>query len=338
MFPIALHGHMKPVTMVKYNRDGDLIVSTAKEPKINLYRVKDGIRIGTFMAQGAVSSCDINRASTLLATSGFDLRTHLWNLCTGEKLVTIDHPAPARAVAFSHDDRILMSVTDAKMGQPGTVSLFNLPESLGERPINIEFHPFVKFTQPEAILFAEWGPTNDKIYFGSEDGSVSILDVETMKEELTKIPHKEEVRKLHFDATYTTLVTASKDKSAKLLDVRNLDVISTYESDVPLNDASISPLTDQVIIAGGTDAQDVTTQGGQSKFEVKFYHKVYGGSRPMGQIKCHFGTINSVMFHPSGNGFASGSVDGFVKLHTFDSQYAKSPGYTPCWKAAEPSA
>lgn len=327
---LALHGHMKPVTQVKFNREGDLLFSTAKEPKISVWLTKTGERLGTYDGHSAVSGCDVNQTSTMLATTGFDMKTMLWNVETGSQLATIDHEAPARCCGFAHDDSKLMVVTDKKMRQPGKLQLYNLP---GSQTFATKFNAVAEFESPEAIMYAEWGPTNDTIYIGSDDGSVSIIDVETMKEKQC-IPglHKEEVRKVHFDPNYLTLVTASKDQTAKLLDSRDLKVIQTYSTDVPVNDVSVSPNGDQIILGGGMEAQDVTTQGGAQKFEVKFYHKVFGNG--LGQIRCHFGTINTVQFHPDGRGFASGAVDGFIKLHRFDESYESTPGAKPCWVAS----
>ena len=331
--PIAMHGHMKPVTMVKFNREGDLIFSTSKEADgIAVWYTKTGERLGTYAGgHKSISGCDVNGASTLLATSGFDLCVNLWDVETAENLARIEHDAPVRAVGISHDDSTLFSVMDGKMGQKPTIFLFNLPSQLGQKTITTEFNPRAKFTNPagEDIMFAEWGPTNDTIYFCTSDGAVCIMDVETQKEIAAVVPHDEEVRKVHFDSQYRTLITASKDKSAKLLDSRNLKTITTYTTDVPVNDASIAPRADHVLLGGGTEAQDVTTSGGGSKFECKFYHKIFGGSTPMGTVKCHFGTINSVAFHPSGKLFASGAVDGYVKLQHFDSNYKDSPGFNP---------
>lgn len=328
---LALHGHMKPVTMVKFNREGDLIFSVAKEPTIAVWNAKTGERLGTYNGgHSAVAACDVNQCSTMLATAGFDLKTILWNVETGEMINSIMHLAPARACGFSHDDKLLMVVTDKKMQQPGRVQLFNLPKSLS---MEHNLSPAASYEQPEAISYAEWGPTNGKIYAGNEDGSVIIIDAETMRE-VSSNPsvHKETIRRVHFDPNYQTLITCSTDKTAALLDPRSkLQVIQRYLSDVPVNDASISPSGDQVILGGGIDAQDVTVHGGQSKFEVKFYHKVHGGE-PLGQIKCHFGTINTVQFHPSGRGFASGAVDGFIKVYSFDETYDDTPGAVPLWR------
>ena len=74
-----------------------------------------------------------------------------------------------------------------------------------------------------------------------------------------------------------------------------------------------------------------TTSVKQGKFEVYFYHKVfeeeigrvkgYFLSKSLYSPKRHFGPINTLAFHPSGYGFASGSEDGFIRLHFFDPDY-----------------
>merc|ERR1712146_79175 len=78
------------------------------------------------------------------------------------------------------------------------------------------------------------------------------------------MPHTKEVRRLNLDAQYHTLTTASADKTACLLDMRNLNVVQTYKADIPINDAHVSPIGDHVLLAGGTEAVDVTTTGGST--------------------------------------------------------------------------
>ena len=331
MQPFAFHGHNRPVMAIQFNHDGDLLFSAGKDGMIAAWRTSDGERLGTYTGHKTVSDLDVNHASTMLASTGGDFKTYIWNAQTGDALVDIELKCPARCIKFAHDDSMFLNVTDGKMGEKPSIHIYNLPASIGVQPVRAAFNPFVTYTTPEQMMYAQWGPTNDTIYFCSDDGSVSILDVETQKEITSAMPHHDEVRKIHFDPTYRTLVTASKDKSAKLLDSRSLKTICTYQTDTPVNDISVSPIFDHIVLGGGTEAQDVTTTGGGSSFNAKFYHKVH--ETLLGQMQCHFGTINCCAFAPDGKSFATGAVDGFVKLNKFEDSYFSSPGSVPVWTA-----
>lgn len=157
-----------------------------------------------------------------------------------------------------------------------------------------------------------------------------IFDVEREKVIRSREIHSSGIiNRFNFDRDYLTLATASTDCTAVLLDYKDLNPIQVYKSDVPVNDVSISPNADHVILGGGIEAAAVTTQGGQSTFEVKFYHKVHGTQ--LGQLRCHFGTITALTFHPDGRGFASASYDGIIKLFRFDKNYITSPGAEQVW-------
>ena len=55
------------------------------------------------------------------------------------------------------------------------------------------------------------------------------------------------------------------------------------------------------------------------KFEARFFHMLF--EEEFARIHGHFGPLNSVAFHPDGKGYASGSEDGYVRLHRFDDAY-----------------
>ena len=115
-------------------------------------------------------------------------------------------------------------------------------------------------------------------------------------------------------------ITSSKDNTAKLLDVKTLNVLKTYETDRPVNSASISPLKDHVVLGGGQEAMSVTTTSGRvGKFEARFFQLVY--QEEFGRVKGHFGPINTIAFHPDGKSYASGAEDGYVRIHHFDPEY-----------------
>jgi translation initiation factor 3 subunit I len=59
--PLLLKGHERPITMVKYNREGDIVFTTGKDGLATAWYSSNGERVGTYKGHnGAVWSCDIN--------------------------------------------------------------------------------------------------------------------------------------------------------------------------------------------------------------------------------------------------------------------------------------
>ncbi|XP_018648740.1 putative eukaryotictranslation initiation factor 3 subunit [Schistosoma mansoni] len=116
------------------------------------------------------------------------------------------------------------------------------------------------------------------------------------------------------------VIALDKRDSSHLFSAYDLDCIRTYTTERPINSAAISPNRDHVLLGGGQEAHEVTTTAvGQGKFDVRFYHLIY--EEEFGRVKGHFGPVNSVAFSPDGSGFATGGEEGYVRLHTFDSEY-----------------
>ena len=129
-----------------------------------------------------------------------------------------------------------------------------------------------------------------------------------------------QVNDIQMSQDRTSFITASKDKSAKLVASRDLEVLKTYPSDTPLNSATMTPKKDFVILGGGQAAMDVTTTAArQGKFEARFYHKIFEDE--IGRVRGHFGPLNTVAADPTGRSYASGGEDGYVRVHHFDKGY-----------------
>ena len=76
----------------------------------------------------------------------------------------------------------------------------------------------------------------------------------------------------------------------------------------------------QVALVGGQDAADVTvTADAAGGFETHFFHKIY--EEEFGNVRGHFGPVNSVAISPDGKSFVTGGEDGFVRLQHFDMDY-----------------
>ncbi|TYI29397.1 hypothetical protein ES332_A05G314000v1 [Gossypium tomentosum] len=105
MRPILMKGHERPLTFLKYNRDGDLLFSCAKDHTLTVWFVDNGERIGTYRGHnGAVWD------SMRLITGSADQTVKLWNVQTGAQLCTFNFGSPVRSVDFSVEDKLAVIV------------------------------------------------------------------------------------------------------------------------------------------------------------------------------------------------------------------------------------
>ena len=69
MKPISLHGHERSITQIIYNREGDLLFSSAKDQNPNVWYSINGERLGTYDGHGK----DVNLIIQLEISGGIIL-------------------------------------------------------------------------------------------------------------------------------------------------------------------------------------------------------------------------------------------------------------------------
>ena len=72
MRPLVLKGHERPITIVRFNYDGDLFFSGSAETKINLWEAFTGERLGSYDTKASVRSLDVDINSENLVACGND--------------------------------------------------------------------------------------------------------------------------------------------------------------------------------------------------------------------------------------------------------------------------
>ena len=166
-----------------------------------------------------------------------------------------------------------------------------------------------------------WAPLNKFVITGDETGMLRLHDPSNNFEVSREISHhSKRINSLQWNLKKTLLITGSADQKSKLLDPVTWEVLKTYETEVPVNSAAISPIKEHVLVAGGQEAMNVTTTSSKvGKFETKFFHMVFGDE--FGSVKGHFGPVNCIAIHPQGTGFTSGAEDGYIRIHEFDKSY-----------------
>ncbi|XP_031111150.1 eukaryotic translation initiation factor 3 subunit I-like isoform X2 [Ipomoea triloba] len=321
MRPILMKGHERPLTFLKYNRDGDLLFSCAKDHTPTVWYADNGERLGTYRGHnGAVWCCDISRDSRRLITGSADQTAKLWDVQTGNQLFTFEFKSPARSVDLAIGDKLVVITTDPFMGQPSAIQVKRIATDISDQ--TDETVLIIKGIQGR-INRAVWGPLNKTIISGGEDSVVRIWDAETgklLKESDGESGHKKGITSLAKSVDGSHFITGSLDKSAKLWNIRDLTLLKTYVTERPVNAVTMSPLLDHIVLGGGQDASAVTTTDHRAgKFEAKFFDKIL--QEEIGGVKGHFGPINALAFNPDGKSFSSGGEDGYVRLHHFDADY-----------------
>jgi translation initiation factor 3 subunit I len=175
--------------------------------------------------------------------------------------------------------------------------------------------------KPTVIKFTD---CNEAILTAHDDGKLALWDYNRSTEKnglLTSTQtHGDTIRDIQFSRDRTYFITASKDTTAKLVETGNLKTIKTYQTERPVNSASISPIRPEVLVAGGQEALQVTTTSSRAgQFEARFFHEIY--ENELGRVPGHFGPINTLAYSPTGKGYASGAEDGYIRLHSFDPDY-----------------
>jgi translation initiation factor 3 subunit I len=321
--PILLKGHERSITTVKYNADGDLIFTAAKDQRPTVWYSDSGERLGTFnQHKGAVWDLDPSWDSTYLLTACADGQARLFETTTGRYIAKMPHKGAVRAVAWGDGDNFCTASDPFHTRELGLISIFDFPSEdilAPAPPSRDDAAPLhtprleIPVDDNDKATCLTWGYGDEYILAGFDTGLVVKYDPETGEEIDRMRLHKDRVNRITFNKEKTLFITASKDCTAKLVDPATLEVVRTYSTAVPVNGAVICPTHPHIIMGGGQEAMNVTTtSASQGKFESRFFHMVYG--EEFGRVKGHFGPINAVAVHPYGKSFASGSEDGFIRL------------------------
>ncbi|KAI9342885.1 WD40-repeat-containing domain protein [Obelidium mucronatum] len=318
MRPILLHGHLRSLTRIRYNADGDLLFSASKDNKPCVWYSANGERLGTFNGHnGTVWDLAITRDSRYLLTGSADNTCKLWEVETGKCVYTWETRTAVRAVAFALGDEKALFVTDATMGQQSTIHI--VPIEADPEDQTSDILRTIVITGPKATV-AVWGNLNRTIITGHEDGTITEWNADTGAKIKAVKNHAKDVTDIQFSNDKSHFMSSSKDHTAYLTDAKTLKIMKRFVTERPVNSAILSPIRPHVVLGGGQDAMAVTTTSLKgNKFESRFYHAVFEDE--IGRIKGHFGPINTLAFHPNGRSFSSGGEDGFIRIHHLDDDY-----------------
>jgi translation initiation factor 3 subunit I len=172
------------LTSSRYNRDGDIIFSTAKDQHICAWFAHNGERLGTYHGhQGALWTVDVDPTSTLIASGAADNTVRLWDIRSGKCLKVWEFNTAVKRVEFNEDGSQLLAVTEKRMGFLGTIVVMNVNldpegEQDDEKVLTIE-------CEESKATVAGWSFMNKYIIAGHEDGTVSQYDAKVGRQKTT---------------------------------------------------------------------------------------------------------------------------------------------------------
>jgi translation initiation factor 3 subunit I len=229
-----------------------------------------------------------------------------------EKIETL---SAVRSCSFSYSGNLVAYSTDKAMNQPCYIYVVDVRSFNGEKPIMAVEIP----KNGPKVTSIVWNGLDDLIVTGHDNGDIVQWDIKEGQKIKISSEHKNTITDLQLSVDRTMFISASKDTTAKLWDMDQLEHKKTYKTERPVNSASISPNKDHVVLGGGQEAASVTTTTTKEKFNSRFFHMIF--EEEYATVKGHFGPINSLRFHPDGKSYASGGEDGYVRINYFDNDY-----------------
>jgi translation initiation factor 3 subunit I len=324
--------------MVKFNRDGDLMYTSAKDSMVYLSKSATGELWGSFDGHnGAIFGFDISHDGKIMVTASADGTVRFWEALTGQCFYVLDHGGIVKFCEWNTKPLAQTKIVTCN-------DRFRSKEFGEVKDRVCVWHYTTVATapeksEPELILTIDkalpmkatkcaWGPFDETLLTIHEEGTVFQWNSMT-GEELKYIQgHRGPITDMQFSDDRLLMLTSSKDQTIKVWQLADFEIVKDLKTDRPCNSCSISPLCFakdpekiryHVLAGGGQDAGDVTTQGGSGKFEAVLIHLI--SEEDLGTIRGHFGPMNYIRFMPDGSGFATGGEDGYVRIHHFEKDY-----------------
>jgi predicted CXXCH cytochrome family protein len=257
----------------------------------------DGDHPPRYESAPVLTALDFSPDNTLLAVSGYH-ETLLYK-ADGSELVArlVGQSERVESIAFSSDGKTL-AVTGGSPGRLGELQVWDVASRKLKYSLALAY---------DTIYGASWSTDGTKIAFGCADNTLRAVDAETGKQVLYQGAHSDWVLDTVFSLKGDYLISVSRDRSMKLVEVATQRFVDNITSITPgalkggLDAVDRHPQKDELLI-GGADGVP------------KIYQMLRTKKREIGDdynlIKAYEavpGRIYDVGFSADGNRFVVGS-------------------------------
>jgi WD40 repeat protein/energy-coupling factor transporter ATP-binding protein EcfA2 len=275
-----------------------------------------------------VTSVALSPDGKTLATGSTDTTVKLWNVATGEVVMTFNNDNAVMSVAFSPDGKTL-----ATGGGRGNVVLWDIA-SQGMTPL--------KRYDDGAVFSLAFSPDGKTLAIANVDGKARLLEIASKQERITLAGDSSGTSSVAFSPDGKTLATGGRrDKTARIWNVATGQQIKVFKGNLEQPTCvAFSPdgkrlatsidreatkiwdiATEQVVailkdeayilsIAFSPDGRTLATSTEDGT--VKLWDIV--GQRELTTLRGHTGWVTGVVFSSDGKTLATGSADTTAKL------------------------
>ncbi|MGD1700472.1 hypothetical protein [Dapis sp. BLCC M229] len=204
-----LKGHSEPIDGFVVSPDGSTLISGSRDRTVKIWQLEtNGGRVIHSLSehQGYVYALAVSPNGQTLATAGTNKKMLIWELPIKDdkflKFLTLKHPSFIKALAFSSDDKMLVSGCGDKTIYVWDTKTWNLK-------YNLEGHS-------GAIWSLAISPDNRILASGSNDCTIKVWNLSTGTLKTTLTGHTGIITTLAFSPDNQTLASGSDDKTIKI--------------------------------------------------------------------------------------------------------------------------
>jgi WD40 repeat protein len=138
---------------VKYNADGDLLFSAAKDNTPTVWYADTGERLGTYEYHaGAIWDIDPSWDSTYVLTACADANARLFEVTTGNYIARMPHKGVVRSSKWGDGHQYFATAADPFTSRErGTVNIYNFPNEDSLLPRKLSYFS-IFFQFPHVIV------------------------------------------------------------------------------------------------------------------------------------------------------------------------------------------